>query len=832
MSTIKLYTSQKQGVSTTSWKLIASKLFKIDNIASYLAQFTPVTITKFKYTKQGLEISIKIDASQANAQPNSDLGYKYVSIQNDNENIAYYYVKKTTWRSENTIQLDLVMDVLNSLNEGSDYVFKANTRITREHKPRYIAQSFSITIFNYSPEGSYGTINLYDEVYFGYIDGEGDEQWLCKGVITRYDSDIHLELNISSLSSIKEIVKREVEASRDFIISPNADFENYLEFSFTEYVFDGSLYRKIDYVQENINPLLICKDYKGKNIEDVGDLNQNWYLLYRNTNNPDPDDLTNPVECYLIPEKAVNVTSGSIIASKVYPENLKEGYWYYCKCYINGVRNIQLTFSNGYTSHNSGTQDHIVMMRRIGDRIEAREYSVALGAVFQYPLQTGLLFITLGSLPCPYIISPYQLNNAELSSSNTFLNEQYWNTAGTPAVTGNVNNIDRTDPKNIKLIKLPYCPYTFAYDENNNYINLEGSQWTYVSLHQADTTEIACLKLDDLNTKLMNSLIGPEEVLAPLAYGISLGTIGIGDLRSRIDSKLFNSEFYQPKLCYDSFVYTFELEKLTLSHYISADNRKLVLDFVMTRTINSKFLFRVVDYTSDKAESNYPDVLCIGRNNEEVLYNSSYVNYIRTGFNYDVKAKNISNASQWIGVGASGLATVASLALPSIPLKIAGIVGSLVSMAMSVKSAVVNTINNEQSLKQKILQEQNRTASVVGSDDVDLMSEYTGNRLKYIVYEPNDIMKAMLNDLFYYAGYSSNRMGIPNHNTRVNFDYLECEAELVSAGANVPQEILDELKNCFKVGVTYIHQTDRLGENKWDIDQVFENWEKELLQEE
>ena len=158
MSTIKLYTSQKQGVSTTSWKLIASKLFKIDNIASYLAQFTPVTITKFKYTKQGLEISIKIDASQANAQPNSDLGYKYVSIQNDNENIAYYYVKKTTWRSENTIQLDLVMDVLNSLNEGSDYVFKANTRITREHKPRYIAQSFSITIFNYSPEGSYGTI--------------------------------------------------------------------------------------------------------------------------------------------------------------------------------------------------------------------------------------------------------------------------------------------------------------------------------------------------------------------------------------------------------------------------------------------------------------------------------------------------------------------------------------------------------------------------------------------------------------------------------------------------------------------------------------------------
>ena len=824
---VKLYYTDRNA-TYKEWELLPNKLLIVEDIESYLATKEALTLSQFQYQKNKLELEINVDLAQSYSQPKTSTSFKYVSIQNTNELVHYYFVKETEWRSKTCVRFKLVMDVLNTFKEGYDYEWKANTKIVREHKSRYAANNFSITIFDYAQEGSYGTINLYDEVYFGYIDGEGDEQWLAKGIITKYDTDIHLDLDISSLSSIKQIVEREVAAGHDFIISLDAGYDNYLEFSFSDYYFNGALFNKIDYIQENINPLLICKNFKGQNIEDVGPLKQNWYLLYRNTNNPDPDDLMNPVECYLIPEKAVDVTSGSIVASKVYPENLKEGYWYYCKCYINGIRNIQLTFSNSYTSHNSGTQEHIVMMRRVDNRIEAREYSVALGQVFQYPLQTGLLFITLGSLPCPYIVSPYQLNNDELASSNTFSNEQYWNTAGTPAATGNVNNIDRTDPKNIKLIKLPYCPYTFNIDENNNYINIEGSQWTYVSLHQADNTDIACLRLDDLNTKLVNSLIGPEEIFNNFASSGDLLNISIGDLRTRLDPKLLNSEFYQPKLVYDSFSFTFELEKLDLSHYINLDDRKLVLTFLMTRTINSKFLFKIVDYAIDKAENNYPDVLCIGRNNEEVLYNSSYVAYVRTGFNYDVKAKNMSNAAQWIGVGASGIGMATSLLLPSVPLKVAGIIGSLISMALSVKQAVVSTINNENNLKQKILQEQNRTASVAGSDDVDLMSEYTENRLKYLLYEPTDVMKSMLDDLFFYAGYVSNRMGIPTHNNRVNFDYLECEPA-IQAVATIPEDCLGELINCFKTGVTYLHKTNR-DSKKWDFAQEYENWEVELVE--
>ena len=166
----------------------------------------------------------------------------------------------------------------------------------------------------------------------------------------------------------------------------------------------------------------------------------------------------------------------------------------------------------------------------------------------------------------------------------------------------------------------------------------------------------------------------------------------------------------------------------------------------------------------------------------------------------------------------------------SVPLKVAGVVGSLVSMAMSIKGAVVSTIQGEEAIRQKLLQAENQTASVKGSDDVDLMSEYCDNRLQYMIYEPTDVMKNMLNDLFYYAGYKSGRMGMPNHNTRLNFDYLECDAVLEDITANISQEILTELVNCFKNGVTYIHKTTRTS-HKWDIEQKYENWENSLLEE-
>ena len=253
----------------------------------------------------------------------------------------------------------------------------------------------------------------------------------------------------------------------------------------------------------------------------------------------------------------------------------------------------------------------------------------------------------------------------------------------------------------------------------------------------------------------------------------------------------------------------------------------MTIYFDMTKTINSRFMFTFASYKLRNANESYAKYMPIARNNEEVLYNVPYINYIRSGFNYDVKSKNISNASNWLGAGLSLTGAAVSLLAPTAPLKVLGVATSLISMAMTTKNAITSTIQNEQSIQRKLQEQKMQTASVSGSDDVDLMSIYAENRLKYLVYEPNEVMKNMLYNLFYYAGYASNRLGLPNHNTRINFDYLEADVSIEKI-ANIPDDCLNELINAFKNGVTYIHKTTRTTK-KWDFAQEFENWEASLF---
>ena len=163
MSTIKLYISTN--TSAGAWKLIPGKLFKLDSFSDYLAQFTPIVVNKVQYIRHGLEIFVKLDLSQTKAQPNATSGYRYMSIQNDNEGIVYYFVKNPKWRSANCVEFNLIMDVLNTYQDGFDYVFKANTRIIREHKDRFVLGYKTIKLFiDMLNHNLYGSIGENDEV--------------------------------------------------------------------------------------------------------------------------------------------------------------------------------------------------------------------------------------------------------------------------------------------------------------------------------------------------------------------------------------------------------------------------------------------------------------------------------------------------------------------------------------------------------------------------------------------------------------------------------------------------------------------------------------------
>lgn len=842
MSTLKLYWS----TTTTSgrWKLLASKLFKIENIESFLAQVPEsniTTIENFQYQKTQLELSIKVDMNQVNGEVQTPDSVKYVSIRNDvNGRIAYYFVKRATSRSQKCVQFDLVLDVLNTYTDGVDFIFKPNTRIIREHKNRYTKVNYCDCTIDYQLVDQSGNITEGNNVYLSNDDGV-----VFIGTLISIDQ-YTMVIKIPNPSDIQVYINKiQPNLGRTFRVYKVGSADDYYEFepaTMQDFNFNTTLdyYRNIDPVAENINPMLQCGNANGIKINHLNlVLNQNWYLLYRNQNDPS-ESLVNPVDCYLIPENDTDIDSAVIANSRLTASSLSEGYYYYARLrevdLLEHLRiSQQITLPDGTQLPAVGTSNdwYILITKNSGNTINVdlivhRDGNMS-PYTYIYMSYHNLPYIELDTLPFKYYVSDTYLNLSDLYLGSIWNDEDEWDESSTPASVMGIDSLDKTDAKNIKLIKLPYCPYNFNVSWDKLLLSTD-TNWVYGFFDQ-NGVKFYGLKLKNMNTKLHSEIKDTNTDEYPFhLLRLNLNP-GLNNLRlSRDDSKMYHSEFYKPTYYYDSFSFAIALEKCNLTSYIeSSDFEKLVLRFDVTSTINSRFMFTFSNYYIRYGEQNYAKNLIITRNNEEVLYNVPYINYVRTGYNYDVKAKNLSNVANWTGVGLSIASIGASLMVPGVPLKVAGVVGSLITMATSVKSAVTSAIQSEQTLQNKIQQTQNQTASVAGSDDVDLMSVYAENRLKYLVYEPMPNMKMLLNDLFFYAGYNSGRMGVPTHNNRVNFDYLECDAILQSITSNMSDEILTELVNAYKTGVTYIHQTSR-SEDKWDIEQKYENWEVDILE--
>lgn len=826
-TTLKLYSVGRN--SATNWELIPSKLLVVDFIDDYLATKTFVTINNFQYIKNELELAINVDVAQSYSQPLAATSYKYVSIQNENEPMHYYYVKKAVWRSKTCVRFELVMDVLNTFKENSDYSFKANTKINREHKDRFFTTNTELTI-NFDHYISLGeSFNEGDIVDVEYKSGL-DYILICTGSVLFYDLTEKIELLLADGYHMEEVIE-DIEDNSSYIrITKHGGGS--CAFAITSATYDSSVFRNIDRTPEDINPVLLCDNGTWENIEhNKSTLACDWYLLYRNQNDPSEaqaQSLVNPVDCYLIPSEEVKTAYAYVESGRITPSFISENNYFF----FDIASGQTYTLSNGVViSKYAGP--NAVMITKCGGKLNVTTFAVINGDLMVMNQYDDIDYISVSPVPAYYNFNSSLGGQIDAAFISGMIYPYTFNNSGTENKLDPITKLDRTDAKNIKLIKLPYCPYDFTIVSSTIQVSAD---WDYISLSQASGGPIKCLKLNDLNTKLKGKF--EDDSNNPLSY-LLIGKLAglnpsINDLvdfsNLNKESKLYSSEFFSPTFYYDSFAFKFDLEKCDMFYYKNNTNKlnKVEINFIMTRTINSKFMFEFDNYEVLNNTANYSKYLPIARNNEEVLYNVPYINYIRTGYQYDVKNKNISNISNAIGVGLSAASIGVSLALPSAPLKVAGVVASIVSMAMSVKSAVVSALNNENSLKQKLAQAQNQTASVAGSDDVDLMSEYADNRLRYMEYNPRQDFEKLLFKLFFYAGYKSERMGIPTHNNRINFDYLECDASIEKISA-IPNDCLEELINCFKNGVTYIHKTSR-NPNAWDFEQKYENWETIFFQ--
>ena len=198
------------------------------------------------------------------------------------------------------------------------------------------------------------------------------------------------------------------------------------------------------------------------------------------------------------------------------------------------------------------------------------------------------------------------------------------------------------------------------------------------------------------------------------------------------------------------------------------------------------------------------------------------MNYLRNGYNYDLKAKNSQAAQSWIGTGLSLLGGGLGFVLGGAVGAAAGI--SLITSGISsISSAIIGNIQNESNIEQKLNESKNTTNSVSSSDDLNLLNWYSDNLLWATTYDISEQQKSNIFDLFYKTGYSCNETGIPNVNSRYRFNFLQCTPDFTTKANPIWQEYINDVIARFELGVTYFHTYT-------DFNQQYENWESWLMQ--
>lgn len=746
----------------------------VDNLDDYLATLTPrYSSDNFQYQQLALDLIIKTNVKQ-NVISGHNLG-NYLTIEQDGKT-WYYFILNTEWSGQETVKLTLSIDSINTFR--NDLTFNAKTSIQREHRDR-----------------------------------------------------------------LKKV--------------------------------EGYIARVIDYENEGLTLPKVIEDS-----EDVRIMNSDldWYLMYKTADELSTTNLNNAVSCYLCASQQIAVGGGSEQERELTVNDLLEDRFYYFTGADNVGGSFKLTINGATTTFNDINGTYQMDVRKAGSiTLADRQMNGLMLYRKDNKMYYGLQFTdvcsyqpvgittdifnqstTVPTLPnkaaAKAAFGNYNVAECQsVSISGNFLRygQAYYISAdsavvnlsqtlpiyaGVGATIMSFNDVDRTDSKIMKIIKLPYSPVKFNY--TNGHYDF-GDDWQVIG---------GLLKLK--NTAVSKGFSNENIYDASLTeYFVNASTIDTTAVRNDYnESKLYNSSFFTYKFAYDSFAKEIKLENIR--DYTTVDIT-VGINFKMTSTINSRFMFK---FDSDGGymykESDYEPYLIINRNNEETIYSNDYINYMRTGYNYDQKMRNQQLTMSLLGTGfsstsqiiAGGIQAVQGKTIPSgtkegLPVSravgqaltkssaAASIASGLGSIASNITGSLYSYVQAGQQIEQKQYELQQQATSVIGSDDLDLLSDYNGNRLKIITYKLRPEDEKMVADLFYYTGYRHAKLEKPNLESRYWFNFIQCSPVFNEEGDTPYNDYIEDVKARYESGITVYHCHNGV----YDWNQELENWEVSIL---
>lgn len=824
----------------------------VDDLDAYLGT-TDLTYedTTFQYQKLGLDINVKILFSQS-AISNHDLG-NYAVIAQDGKK-WYYFIMNTEWKGVSTVNLKLSLDTINTFR--NDLTFTEKTMIRRQHKDRFTTLKPLLNITNSwldDAEWDWGTAA-------GEIIGKAQFQLPSTFIGRDFTSTITLiqgqGADVYDIEYDKDFAVVYVTAYVQGELSPIPRGKISIRTS-SSVPTENYLVRKIDEQSEGFETVL----WKTGSIDvlDSNDYqNNSYYLIYKTNNafdsaNPDAFIYNNAVNCFLTADEPIERNVYSDIEIKATDLATYEKLFIVFPTGADGKK-LPNSFSNDIPDPKAGT---VINCQAIRDDDSIANFSLKViqvndkrnkqqAVVFLKDSSGHLVVYPTALKRDNFVDSDYQLGSFKKivikdvgrvtcykTTGDTGINKNWYDllvrkSAGSRSFAATVLSTNQTKPfrdvstndaKILKIIKLPYAP-TF---------NLQDYSWNNSEqLLQLNLKNNPYL-LNEININMTEAGNFDQPVHQMF---VSKPNITASDQRNNLyESKLYHSDFYNEKLVYDSFSYSFKLELLNTTNLVNND---LHFKVVTSTNVSSTFLFDFSSYFTLTKDTQDYNVMIVNRNLEAPVYNNYYMNYLRNGYNYDVKNKQSREVTTGIGTGLGIAQTVAGIALAASGYGSgvgAGlIVSGIATTAGSLTSAISGAVQADRSLQQKIEQAKNQAASVSGADDVGLLSYYAGNgknKASLNRYEVSDNVKSKIADLFYYCGYKCDYQGEPNLISRYWFNFIQCTPVFREEGTSPYNDYIDDVKARYEAGVTvYHHHGQSIG---WDFDQDRENWEKTLL---
>lgn len=441
---------------------------------------------------------------------------------------------------------------------------------------------------------------------------------------------------------------------------------------------EGSLLiRKIDPVSEGIQVAnkVMTQDKIINDINTSTNVNK-WYLIYRTEVNK--DNLSDvPIKCYLCADKSIKFNTNNNFVVNFKTSELNKDYTYYLVDTLSNKSATELasvtynpqegtspvTYTLGSKMTGPDTTMKVIRIFYESNKWKIQPMRYTGGGTTQYEYySTGSGTFEINDTKNELIFN--NLNLGFIHKSQIITTDYYTILSycdedpvfGQQIIVDGIDSVDRTMSNLNTIIELPYCATNdIIFVSSTQLYNYNSDNWEYNYYNLQ-------FKLKNMNTEFYRN-IQQSYNIPDMAYNIISDEISsFSTNQNKLESKIYHSDFSQLKYVYDSFSINIDRERFNISGDLTT-GPTYDIDFKQSNNITSNLLFRVQDNQDAeyKKITDNENILLATRNNEVTIYQDAYINYMRTGYNYDKKTQSIQDKQQILGVLSSAVQSAISM---------------------------------------------------------------------------------------------------------------------------------------------------------------------------